>query len=57
MEAVQEALLGSLTALVAIVVVIGFTFAFVVAPLLAGGGAVLALLLYQVIWRRSTPGH
>jgi hypothetical protein len=48
-EAVQNALLGSATALIAIAVVVAFTFAFVVAPLLAGGGFVVALVLYQAL--------
>ena len=53
MATAYSIILGSLTALVAIAVITGFIFAFVVAPLLAGGGFVLLLLLYQVVWRRS----
>jgi hypothetical protein len=54
MEAVQNALLGSATALIAVVVVIAFAFAFVVAPLLAGGGFVAALVLHQALRRGSS---
>jgi hypothetical protein len=50
-ETAHDILLGSLVALGALVVIIGFTFAFVVAPLLAGGGFVLALVLFQAARR------
>lgn len=54
METAQRMVLGTATALVAIAVVLGFTFAFVLAPLIVGGGFVLLFLLYQVIRKRAS---
>lgn len=56
MHTAQQVLLGSATAILAIAVVLGFTFAFVLAPLIVGGGFILLFLLYQVT-RRAQNGR
>lgn len=48
METAQRIVLGSASAIAAIAVVLVFTFAFVLAPLIVGGGFILVLVLYQV---------
>ena len=52
LDTAQSVLIGSATAIVAIGVVLAFTFAFVLAPLFIGAGFVLVLLVYQLV-RRS----
>jgi hypothetical protein len=47
METAQRIVLGSATAIAAIAVVLSFTFAFVLAPLIVGGGFLLVFFLYQ----------
>jgi len=53
MGATQRMVLGSISALIAVGVIVTFTFTFVLAPLLVGIVFVLLYLLYQV-GRRHT---
>jgi hypothetical protein len=46
--------LGSAVAIAAIAVILGFTFAFVLAPLIVGGGFMLVFLLYQLSQKNAS---
>ena len=54
LDTAQSVLIGSATAIVAIGVVLAFTFAFVLAPLFIGAGFVLVLLVYQLLRRGAS---
>lgn len=54
MGTAQRIVLGSATAIASIGVMLGFMFAFVLVPLIVGGGFMLIFLLYQFSQKKAS---